>query len=468
MEEHIKALGLRSERAYQAWCLSNGFAASLKKSTYKLEQEQAYYNDKKHHDLLRHFNTKKLSFPKTIESIRTTKKLGFYSNLYSQIEKNYKFLCKRGLGDLFLSVLLYLDTVRSKIHKEPSTVESISYLVLHNKKWVRPFSDWKPKTKNVYRQLASFARHLMAKYKVPTFMDCAWDHTAPESLHIKNARETYQNWFYHIGIGGNIRTAENLPCALSKKEAHHFLQAPKDYSITEAFRWGQIKALGGDLRLIHAMRETKLMTAFNYNDFCLQVIRFFVDNPMLDTVHISPIIDYIWHQKYEQQRVFVGRGRMEVHDPPQPNFSMTGRTAESLLKHVERWHRQLGKEAKNKKNLEWEHHPVIKDYHWIQGKAEKGNLREWRIIHLISHRELADEGRALKHCVASYAGSCANGSQSIWSLMLNSRKQITIGMRKSQIDQMRGRYNRRPDEKELNVIRRWAQKENVSIAGYLV
>ncbi len=37
-------------------------------------------------------------------------------------------------------------------------------------------------------------------------------------------------------------------------------------------------------------------------------------------------------------------------------------------------------------------------------------MKIWKIEQLISHAELISEGRAMKHCVASYAHSCVRGS----------------------------------------------------------
>ena len=94
----------------------------------------------------------------------------------------------------------------------------------------------------------------------------------------------------------------------------------------EALRWGQVHALGGNKRLLDAFRGTRLIQDFEHDDFWLNVFRFFIANPMLDVNHVNPIIDYIWNQKYQIQQVVVERGVVEEHDPPQPNFSMKGRT----------------------------------------------------------------------------------------------------------------------------------------------
>lgn len=70
-----------------------------------------------------------------------------------------------------------------------------------------------------------------------------------------------QQWFKHIGTGGNIRTAE-IPVLLSKKMAHHFLQAPDHYSVEEALRWGQIIGQDGIPFLAEAINATRLGRSF--------------------------------------------------------------------------------------------------------------------------------------------------------------------------------------------------------------
>lgn len=194
--------------------------------------------------------------------------------------------------------------------------------------WKREITSWKPHSRYSDKQLASLLRHLYAEHEVPLFMDRAW--TESNRLH--------QMWYKHLGSGQNIRTAEGIPVVLTKAMAHHFLQAPAIYSIEAAIRWGQIHALGGDRRLCDALLDTRLAADFNDDRFWQSVLRFFIRNPMLDAAWINPIIDYIWSQKYEDQFVFVRKGVAENRGPAQPNFTMQGRTADTLMRHVEQWH----------------------------------------------------------------------------------------------------------------------------------
>ena len=207
----------------------------------------------------------------------------------------------------------------------------------------------------------------------------------------------------------------------------------------------------------------------NKNDFILSVIKFLISNPMLDIAHISPIIDYIWFQKYTRTRAFDENGVAYSQLPLQQNFSMNGRTVESLLVQVERWHRQLGKERKVEDAKQWEH-SIVKNFEFHEGEGP--TKRTWRIYELVKREELIAEGRAMRHCVASYASSCANGQSSIWSLTKQDSqglfRHITIEVRKNIICQMRGWSNRVPNIQEMLVIRRWCQQESLKIAGYLV
>ena len=271
---------------------------------------------------------------------------------------------------LLRNVLLHLDE-STKLLTHIDYVKGIINFVSHYKNWLQPIYKWQANTHNVDRQFASLARYLFAKYEVPPFMDSVWQQDNAAAI----------SWFIHIGTGKNIGTAENLPFNMTKKMAHHFLQAPADYTVNTAFRWAQIHALGGNKIIADAIAETRMVDNFNDDDFCLSVFRFFIANPMLDTNQVNPIIDFIWHQKYENRIVFVERGVALDEAPAQPNFSMTGRTPETLLRQVDNWHRQLGKESRGG-NLQWVKSKLA-DYRYVEGRANSRNMKIWFIQELI-------------------------------------------------------------------------------------
>jgi hypothetical protein len=347
---------------------------------------------------------------------------------------------------------------KTDILNTPEDVVAIANFLTKKERWIQTWDSWKPNSYNTKRQLSSFVRHLFAKYSVPVFFDQVWFKM--------NFQE--HEWFILVAQGQNIVKAPGFLDAfpMTKKTAHYFMQAPDTFDFNEAWRYGQIKSFGGSNRLIQALKSTSVFRFYSKkdNDFIISLIKFFIDNPMLDMVQIGPIVDYIWNQKFSN-RSHVINGRVEQQDPLQPNFSMTGRTVDTLLAQVERWHRQLGKEKKGG-NLVWEHWP-IHDFELVEGFAEKHNQKIWRIQQLLSNKELSIEGRYMRHCVASYATSCYRGSSSIWSLSIETNlgieKLITIEVGKSpiRIYQMRGKHNRFPIGRERDIIGRWAGKESI-------
>jgi hypothetical protein len=77
----------------------------------------------------------------------------------------------------------------------------------------------------------------------------------------------------------------------------------------------------------------------------------------------------------------------------------------------------------------------------------------------------------MRHCVASYDNSCAFGGTSIWSMGLERnygcrKRVLTIELANplKRICQIRGKTNRLPTQKEMNIVRRWASQVNLTLA----
>jgi hypothetical protein len=276
-----------------------------------------------------------------------------------------------------------------------------------------------------------------------------------------------REWYLHIASGKNIRTART-PLPLTKLMVHHFLEAPAAASIEGAFRWGEVHALGGDATLTHALLGTRLAHSFDHYEFWSSVIRFFIANPMLDREHVGPIVDYLHAQKFQTREIVDQNGRTTIEPPPQANLQMRGRTAESLLAQVERWHQALGR-TKGAENLFFKA-SGIKAVSFKTGSKDAPSV--WRFRELHSGNDLIAEGKAMRHCVASYARSCAAGNCSIWAMevdrQMGSEKIQTVEVTKQGvIVQCRGRLNRLPTSAEFDIVRRWAGVAGLTISPYV-
>ena len=348
----------------------------------------------------------------------------------------------------------------------PRFANALVALSAHHRDWVRPLENWEPDTHNAERQFRSLLRHLIATYDVPPFMDAAWS----EGLTPTGVRQ--QGWYKLIGSGRNIRTADDLPVPLTKKQAHHFLLAPDDLDIRSAFRRAKVIDLGGEERLVRVILATRIGTAFEHEEFWSSVIRFFVAHPSLDPLHYGPILDYLHHQKFEPSIPSPPAGHPEqpALAAPQPNLCMKGRTPEALLRDMREWHGDLAR-GRQVIDLSWGNsgfEPLVID----EGTGEEKVA--FKIVELLTSEDLRQEGAAMEHCVATYGNSCASRRTSIWSL----RKRIETGreVRLATIEvnnvqrtivQVRRRWNKMPTSQELSLLERWGNAGGAKLAYWL-
>ncbi len=479
---HIDGLGLSSIEEYREWCARNGFSRKLKKH-WKQRCRERYFSQqavaqerlkrkkrekRKHADILHAVCTGDLTENQVTQPHLKRLCEALRSNRGCQHERqvNRKSLIR---------LLTHLHACRAKFFDGSPAIaslgqlpgntfiEAIALASAHAPSWLRPVEDWKPRSHSSSRQFASLLRHLFVKFDdVPVFLDTVWF-----SGRAKQAAER-RRWYLHVGRGQNIRNC-SLPIPLTKKMAHHFMHAPNNVTVEQALRWGQIHGLGGDERLARAVFGTRLTESFDDDNFWSSVIRWFIANPKLDRAHVGPIIDYLHFQRFVPEHVHVAPGHREQTPPPQPNLTMKGRTPETLLRRVQEWHRSLASD--NRVQVRQWQPSGVNGFEFLEGSQQNGNLKCWMIRELLSSKALVSEGRQLKHCVATYASSCARGHCSIWTMEVESfegiHKAVTIEVRNGArvICQIRGKANRLPNQKERQVIQRWAESAGLRIAN---
>ena len=110
---------------------------------------------------------------------------------------------------------------------------------------------------------------------------------------------------------------------------------------------------------------------------------------------------------------------------------------------------------------------------WLVARDARLEQVEWTIVELATSYQLAHEGRAMHHCVASYARACLAGQSSIWSLRHRwydeetPRPFLTIEVRlaTSRIVQVRGVANSKARGRPLELVPRWAARESLRFAA---
>ena len=459
MERHIFGdLGFSSIDDYRSWCTTNHLPSNVRKSDLQRRQEREFMRQQVLDRALR--KARQSHNP----SHAITRIFSGEIDERTIVDEPLKIVAqacrKQKAADGLREYLIQIDCASKLLSTKNGTIAVLN-LYLYRSEWIRDPRDWKPRSHNIEKQVSSLALHLLCEYEPPAFMVGVW--------YAKN--RTRRRWYIHVGQGGNIRTAPGLPTPLTKRMAHWFALAPEDYTPLAAIRYGQVCAIGGHRRMADAILATRIAVEFREDRFDLELIRFFARNPMLDTAMYQPIVDYIWNQKYENREVFVERGVVEHDGPPHPGFSMAGRTPENLLRHVDEWHARLGRTRKGDA-LSW-NRSLIPEFTFVEGKKESKNMRVWRIVELVSSRDLEEEGRALGHCVASYAASCQKRVSSIWSVRRETAAGVArvltveLDVKRRELVQIRGAKNRLPDTHEIAIVRRWAHANGLTVATWI-
>lgn len=110
--------------------------------------------------------------------------------------------------------------------------------------WKRRPETWVAPNANLFEQFKSLVSHLFERFDVPMFLTPAWCSADRKSWQI--------DLYLHLAAGRSIRQFEwplPYPVQMTKREARWFMQAPDDCFVIGAWRWAQVRALGGDRRL---------------------------------------------------------------------------------------------------------------------------------------------------------------------------------------------------------------------------
>lgn len=280
--EHLDRLGVESTEEYRQWCQAHGFAADLGKSVRKRHVElDAAAAETGGADRDAWFG-------------QVVTRLHARSARPGDLRTGYLRLLDRAFGgglaggarDACRDLLLHcqrhahLGGTRPAIaqlgRRAGNTyVEALGELARRHRHWRRRLADWRPDVQDPRGQFASLARHLLARYELPLFMDAAW--FCGRSAHAQRR----QAWFLHLAAGGSIRTAA-LPVQLTKRMAHCFGEAPAHFTIEMALRRAQVVGQGGSEELVDAILSTPLGTAFDNEAFWATVVTWWVQHPELD------------------------------------------------------------------------------------------------------------------------------------------------------------------------------------------
>ena len=463
LQRHLTALDLNSIEEYVQWCQRNGFSTRVDKHWRQRCKERYFASQSAISRTVRSRKTQKRHPRRTLNQIFSgqleAESLGSpHLRLIHQLAQQVPSPIQRVFRDVALkaescSQLLSSRPAIKEFGTQPGNtfINGLLRLCHHHDDWLQPIDSWRPSSRNPSRQFHSLVRHLLAKYSIPAFMDSVWFQQRDDAMR-------RENWFKKLAKGCSPRDLD-FPIPVTKKMTGPFSRSTNVSTVEEALRLAQIISLGGERRLFESVLDSRMSDDFGNETFWVTVVHWLVKNPMLAPDQVSPLIDYIYRRKFESD---------EFTEEHLGEFSMKGRTALSLLRQMHRWHARL-RQRVGTSDVEWGI-STINEFSFQDGEVSDQSTRHWTIRELLNWKELHAEGRAMRHCVASYASMCCRGETSIWSLGVerNSGRRsrvltIEVTPKTKVIRQIRGRRNRLARAKELEILRRWADQEGLEL-----
>lgn len=326
-------------------------------------------------------------------------------------------------------------------HSEVLQVATLYNMLAFAGSLLRDPEDWPGATGHPLRVIHSLASHLFGRYPTPRFLASAWlGGSTPD-------RVERRRWFVAHAQGQPFRTLA-LPLAMTRRMIHLFLSTPDHVPVDAALRRAEVLGLGGSAELAEVVLTTRLAEDFSDPDHWRRALSWLVTcRDTVDLTQVRPLVDFL-------------AANLRAVD-------LRGRTFASALRLVNGWHGWLGRTSQ--RFVGW---PRSRWAGWVvpvEPSRAESRRSEWTIVELLDNRELSSEGRAMRHCVASYANACANRRSAIWSLRHRwcdegiSRSVLTIEVRTDVgcIVQVRGKANARPNGWPLELVRRWAAREGL-------
>lgn len=388
-----------------------------------------------------------------------------------------------------------LLTINDNFSGDERNLNGLVNILEYQDEFVRPINTWSPKSRNTTNQFISLLRHVFTLYNTPSFLERSF---------YNNGHFEGMYMYMHLGKGKSMKNFDGYPVnmIIQKKAAQYLYSTPDDMEYHTALRRIQVLYMGGDDYIFKALmrsnhlRERIPVTRIrkegeidytidlSKEEFWLTVMKFFIDNTMIEPSKIAEVVDYIYNMKYVKINTYVDF-RMVTVDPPHPNFTMKGRTPTSLINHSDQWHYE--KERLNRINRvvngganrgTYYNAKPIENYSWSGHKSilnlsfKVSKEVSYKVTQLLSYNELRDEGNEMHHCVATYASSCSSGRTAIFSVREYTShgqfvcRRATLEVRANQIVQIRSKFNKKPDDKTIKVIKDWASSQLLTITSF--
>lgn len=365
---------------------------------------------------------------------------------------------KKALGGEARIILKHHNKDKKKKPSRRKSPEEMLGLIhdgyINSSKYVRNPDDWISRSYNLNKQKIDFIRWVYCLYPVPQFMFELFTDKAKSEPFVNNLlpRKLFYKWFIIIATGGSFAKCSKE--IFTKKEAHLFLNAPDNNTIIENIWWAKCKSIDLARKVTHVIVK-RLFRNINPPRHYLGIANLFWWQRLL--ILLKNCEDEVSIESLNDIMDFL-RDRHNNSDV----FDLKGRTFNSLIKLSNEWHRTMQFRKFGNQNFTWRGID-IPDWNW----TDKKQTSTWTVTQLLTSKELFNDGKRMRHCVASYGQRCMQGQSAIFSLMEDDgmnmpEKHITIELSSNkQLVQANARMNRQPKGMAKLILNKWLSHNGI-------
>lgn len=346
-----------------------------------------------------------------------------------------------------------------------SFFQGLTKILMVSKGVFRKMEDWKPtKSSNEEIVFQDLFEHLFLGYKV--------NRSIFQLLTI--GRAFYQSeseeirFLMKVASGKGIHTFKIGKKKMTKKMNFFFENAPEKLRVYRALAWANYKGIGAEDKLALCLAN-RAYDDFEQRSWVIEFVHFAKKENLSDAKTVKKIIGFVDYQlKFSTKTINKGMYSYEV-PPLFPDFNFKGRTLTSVLRMCEEWEQHV---------TDFKRTAFIRDFPEKKLEGFRHETKDGGIVYikrLTNPKQLIQEARYMKHCVAEYyQDDCLSGVSSIWSLKLysksgNTKRVVTIELKhedeKIRFGEVEGKANTRPPQYSVDVLKKWGEKIGVKDAS---
>jgi hypothetical protein len=370
---------------------------------------------------------------------------------------------------LFAAIIGRGDLLTSPHSLKRELIPGLLRMAAYADRWIREPEDWVNEGGDLFDALL---KHLFVRWEVPCFFRLAW-------LTKGRLRHLDRDWYCEVAGGKSWRKCDGVPRSVSRRAIHRAMKAPENLTMVQALRWGQLTELGFSSESIGEALSESLTTNLSSDDIWFSLIQKFQgegDSGFLDFGMIGDFFEVLY-RSYQFQRardlVQLSKSDLLNHCCRYWNTLLDAAQEDGVkFRNPDVRNVGLRKELKQFTFSQWDPMDRVLDEEIRMGR--KGGQRTvWRVFQLHRHSQLLAEGMAMRHCVAGYREKCQRGASAIFSIRrlhenesaanLESVMTVEVCRASRRIVQARGRWNARLTCSDEDVLRAWAERNNMEL-----